>query len=95
MMCRCLLAHRHLQADDNVWVGIVTANSEGQKSPVFCAGADLKAIETGRGSDLSTQRGGFGGFVYRQRKKPIIIAVWVFREREERRDGDRLDVTMG
>lgn len=66
-----------MEADENVWIGIITANTEGQKNPVFCAGADLKAVESGRGSELGTQRGGFGGIVYRQRRKPIIIAVWV------------------
>jgi len=70
-----------MEADDNIWVGILTANTEGQKNPVFCAGADLKAIENGTGHTLSTQRGGFGGFVYRQRRKPVIIAVWVFGNR--------------
>ena len=29
-----------LEADDEVWVGILTANTEGQEKPVFCAGAD-------------------------------------------------------
>ncbi|MBT7429514.1 MAG: enoyl-CoA hydratase, partial [Ilumatobacter sp.] len=33
-----------LEADDAVWVGIIQANTEGQSRPVFCAGADLKAI---------------------------------------------------
>ena len=33
-----------LEEDDDVWVGILTANTEGQERPVFCAGADLKAI---------------------------------------------------
>ncbi len=30
-----------LEADDEIWVGILTANTEGQERPVFCAGADL------------------------------------------------------
>jgi len=64
-----------LEADDEVWVGVLTANTEGQSRPVFCAGADLKAINSGGGATLGTKRGGFAGFVYRDRKKPIIAAV--------------------
>ncbi|MFM8562357.1 MAG: enoyl-CoA hydratase-related protein [Acidimicrobiia bacterium] len=64
-----------LEADDSVWVGILTANTEGQDKPVFCAGADLKAINSGQAGDLNTKRGGFAGFVYRERRKPIIVAV--------------------
>ena len=64
-----------LEADESLWVGILTANTEGQERPVFCAGADLKAINSGQAAGLSTAKGGFGGFVYRERKKPIIVAV--------------------
>jgi enoyl-CoA hydratase len=63
-----------LEADEEVWVGILAANTEGQSRPVFCAGADLKAVNAGK-SDLGTKRGGFAGFVYRERRKPIIVAV--------------------
>ncbi|MFM9119420.1 MAG: enoyl-CoA hydratase/isomerase family protein, partial [Acidimicrobiaceae bacterium] len=31
-----------LEADSNVWVGVLAANTAGQERPVFCAGADLK-----------------------------------------------------
>jgi len=64
-----------LEADDAVWVGIITANTEGQERPVFCAGADLKAINSGQAGSLQTKRGGFGGFAYRERSKPVIVAV--------------------
>jgi len=64
-----------LEADDDTWVGILTANTEGQERPVFCAGADLKALNSGDGARLNTKRGGFAGFVYRDRTKPIIAAV--------------------
>jgi enoyl-CoA hydratase len=63
-----------LEGDDEVWVGILTGNTAGQERPVFSAGADLKAINAGEGS-LGTKRGGFAGFVYRERRKPIIVAV--------------------
>ena len=64
-----------LEADPEVWVGIITANTEGQEKPVFCAGADLKAINSGNAAGLNTKRGGFAGFVYRERTKPVIVAV--------------------
>lgn len=62
-----------LEQDDALRVGILAANTEGQSSPVFCAGADLKAL--GSGERNTGTRGGFGGFVYRERSKPIIAAV--------------------
>lgn len=64
-----------LEAEDGVWCGVLTANTEGQNNPVFCAGADLKAINSGNAAGLSTERGGFAGFVYRERRKPVIVAV--------------------
>src|SRR6201996_9611340 len=59
-----------LEADDALWVGILTG-----VPPVFSAGADLKAINAGRASDLNTRRGGFAGITRRERTKPIIAAV--------------------
>ena len=58
-------AHAINQLEDNpdVWVGILCANTEGQDKPVFCAGADLKAINSGGAGSLATRRGGFAGFV--------------------------------
>lgn len=64
-----------MEADDDVWIGILTANTAGHERPVFCAGADLKAVNAGRGAELSTERGGWAGFVYRDRRKPVIAAV--------------------
>lgn len=64
-----------LEDDPELWVGILAANTEGQERPVFCAGADLKAINTGDGATLSRPKGGFAGFAYRERRKPIIVAV--------------------
>jgi enoyl-CoA hydratase len=64
-----------LEGDDEVWVGILQANTEGQERPVFCAGADLKAINSGDAARLTTPRGGFAGFTYRERRKPVIVAV--------------------
>ena len=64
-----------MEADSEIWVGIITANTDGQDRPVFCAGADLKAINSGNAASLNTRRGGFAGFVYRDRQKPVIAAV--------------------
>jgi enoyl-CoA hydratase len=64
-----------MEADGQVWVGVLRANTEGQERPVFCAGADLKAINSGQGATLATAKGGFAGLVYRDRKKPLIAAV--------------------
>ncbi len=64
-----------MEDDPEVWVGVLTANTEGQERPVFSAGADLKAINAGQGDTLLTARGGFAGFAYRERRKPVIVAV--------------------
>jgi enoyl-CoA hydratase/carnithine racemase len=64
-----------LEEDPDLWVGILAANTAGQERPVFCAGADLKEIDAGKAADLATPRGGFAGFTYRQRRKPVIAAV--------------------
>jgi enoyl-CoA hydratase len=59
-----------IESDDELWVGILTG-----VAPVFCAGADLKEVQAGRGDGVFTARGGFGGFVTRARSKPVIAAV--------------------
>jgi enoyl-CoA hydratase len=64
-----------LEGDPEVWVGVLRANTDGQARPVFCAGADLKVIEAGELPSLYTERGYFGGFVYRERTKPVVVAV--------------------
>jgi enoyl-CoA hydratase/carnithine racemase len=58
------------EADDEVWVAILTG-----AGPNFCAGADLKALAAGRAAQLSTEPGGFAGFVRYPRTKPVIAAV--------------------
>jgi enoyl-CoA hydratase len=58
------------EADDAVRVAVLTGTP-----PVFSAGADLKAIQAGRGDELATERGGFAGLVRRERTKPLIAAV--------------------
>lgn len=56
--------------DPELWVGILAANGK-----AFCAGADLKAVAAGKGRELGTAKGGFGGIVNRDRSKPLIAAI--------------------
>jgi len=62
-----------IEADDEVWVGILTG-AKTEKGYIFCAGADLKQMAVDPGG-MQTARGGFGGFVTRERSTPIIAAV--------------------
>src|SRR5207253_6319854 len=62
-----------LEADDEVWVGILTG-AKTAKGYIFCAGADLKQMSVDPGG-MMTKRGGFGGIVTREHAKPIIAAV--------------------
>lgn len=57
------------EADDDLWIGIIASSHH----KVFCAGADLKAINSGE--RIATKKGGFAGFVQFPRTKPIIAAV--------------------
>lgn len=59
-----------MEADPEVWVGILTAVGK-----AFCAGADLKEISAGNGGALSTKKGGFAGIAKRERTKPLIAAI--------------------
>jgi enoyl-CoA hydratase len=64
-----------IESDPEIWVGILCANTEGHERPVFCAGADLKTINSGQVDTLFIEPGGFAGLVYRERTKPLIVAV--------------------
>jgi enoyl-CoA hydratase len=59
-----------LEAANNLQVAVLAG-----APPVFCAGADLKEIAQGNAPSLVTARGGFAGFVRRERGKPVIAAV--------------------
>jgi enoyl-CoA hydratase len=60
-----------LESSPELRVGVVS----GAGDTAFCAGADLGYISRGEGELLSTQRGGFAGFVRYPRHKPLIAAV--------------------
>jgi enoyl-CoA hydratase len=59
-----------VEENDDIWVAVLTGAGS-----VFSAGADLKAIASGQAGTLSTRKGGFAGFVQRERTKPVIAAV--------------------
>lgn len=59
-----------VEADPQLRVAILAANG-----PVYCAGADLAEMAAGRAHELSTEEGGFAGFVRAPRRKPWIAAV--------------------
>jgi enoyl-CoA hydratase len=59
-----------LESNDDLWVGVLASTGD-----VFSAGADLKMINSGNAAGMLTAKGGFGGIVYRERTKPIIVAV--------------------
>jgi crotonobetainyl-CoA hydratase len=60
-----------LEADEDAWVGIVAGNG-----PVFCAGADLKAIARGEAPlPKGMEQWSFAGFVNHFTAKPTIAAV--------------------
>ena len=63
-----------LESSPELRVGVIS----GAGDTAFCAGADLGYIARGEGDLLSTQRGGFGGFVRYPRRKPLIAAVHGF-----------------
>jgi enoyl-CoA hydratase len=64
-----------LEGDDTLWVGVLGADVAAMERPVFCSGADLKAVQAGRAKELWTARGGFAGVTFRERTKPLVVAV--------------------
>lgn len=59
-----------LEHDDDLRCGVLT-----HTGPVFCAGADLKAIARHGLAGIETERGGFGGLCRRERTKPLVVAL--------------------
>nr|WP_294517343.1 enoyl-CoA hydratase-related protein [uncultured Rhodopila sp.] len=64
-------AVERLEADQELWAAVLT----GSGVQAFCAGADLKEVSAGRVAGLSTQKGGFAGFVRAKRSKLWIAAA--------------------
>ena len=62
---------QRVEADPEIWVAVLT----GAGPHAFCAGADLKEVAAGRSAALSTERGGFAGFVRAPRSKLWIAAA--------------------
>jgi enoyl-CoA hydratase len=68
---REMMAHLDgIEADDEVRAVVVTGAGE-----VFCAGADLKVVASGRANEIADVKGGFAGIVTRDFPKPLIAAV--------------------
>ena len=63
-------AFDQVEADPDVCAAILTG-----AGTLFCAGMDLKAFAGGAGDTILFGKYGFGGFVKRQRTKPVIAAV--------------------
>lgn len=62
---------KKVEADPNLWVGVLASSND----RVFCAGADLAEIASGKPHRIATPDGGFAGFVDAKRDKPWIAAV--------------------
>lgn len=62
-----------VESDDDLWCAVLTG-SKSEKGYIFSAGADLKQMSVDPGG-MSTEKGGFGGLVQRERTKPLIAAV--------------------
>lgn len=60
-----------VEADAAIRAVVLTGSGEA----AFCAGADLKAVAAGKGTELWTEHGGFAGFTSLARTKPWIAAV--------------------
>ena len=63
-------AFDRVEDDPDVRIAILTG-----AGALFCAGMDLKAFAGGAGNTILFGEYGFGGFVKRQRTKPVIAAV--------------------
>lgn len=62
---------KRIEADPQIRVAILASSND----RVFCAGADISEMAAGRTHLLSTEDGGFAGFVDAKRAKPWIAAI--------------------
>lgn len=60
-----------IEEDKDLWAAVLTSSN----NKVFCAGADLAEVASGKGQGISHPEGGFAGLVEAKRKKPWIAAV--------------------
>lgn len=58
------------EADPGVRAVVITGSGD-----VFCAGADLKVVASGRALEIANGKGGFAGVATRDFPKPLIAAV--------------------
>lgn len=61
---------QRLEEDDEIWAGVLAA-----EGPVFCAGADIKALARGESDQMVTEDGGLFGICALARSKPLLAAV--------------------
>lgn len=61
------------EVERNPAIRVAILQSSGEQ--IFSAGADLSEVMAGRGRELTTEAGGFAGFVKAERRKPWIAAV--------------------
>lgn len=64
-------AVERVEKNPEIWAAVLT----GAGPHAFCAGADLKEVAAGRSISLSTEKGGFAGFVRAPRSKMWIAAA--------------------
>ena len=62
---------REVEGNEEIRAAVLTSSLES----TFCAGADLAEIAAGNGASLTTEDGGFAGFVDFPKTKPWIAAV--------------------
>lgn len=58
------------EAEPELWTAVIT-----HRGPVFCAGADLKAVASGGGRGIESPTHGFASVCRRVRTKPLLAAI--------------------
>ncbi len=73
-------AINQMEEDPNVVIGILRANTTGQERPVFCAGADLKAINSGQAGSINTALGGLVDSFTVSAKSQLLLQSTVLQQ---------------